>query len=100
LVDEKRIAFTTFHQSMDYEEFVEGIKPVAEEGSITYEVKDGIFCDICYRALKAQTIDANDNFEEVWSNLIKALISTPVLRSHQASKMSINSKISYLIFNV
>ena len=43
LVEEKRVAFTTFHQSMDYEEFVEGIKPLTEEGGVSYEVCNGIF---------------------------------------------------------
>ena len=28
LVNKGQIFFTTFHQSMDYEEFVEGIKPI------------------------------------------------------------------------
>lgn len=57
LVDEHRIAFTTFHQSMDYEEFVEGIKPVTVEGNVTYEVRSGIFLDMCKEALKAQNSD-------------------------------------------
>lgn len=49
-VDGGRIAFVTFHQSMDYEDFVEGIKPKTEGDKITYEVEDGIFKQICNRA--------------------------------------------------
>lgn len=49
-VDEGLIAFTTFHQSMDYEEFVEGIKPVCEDGNIVYEVVPGIFKNIVQKA--------------------------------------------------
>nr|WP_319399004.1 hypothetical protein [uncultured Carboxylicivirga sp.] len=49
LVEEKQIVFTTFHQSMNYEDFVEGIKPQEpkEEGqSVTYKIEDGIFKQI------------------------------------------------------
>lgn len=54
LINEKRIAFVTFHQTMDYESFVEGLKavPVKDEnekviGGVTYEPKPGIFREIC-----------------------------------------------------
>lgn len=55
LVDEKLIVFTTFHQSLGYEDFIEGIKPlikneVLEEneniGQIEYTIEDGIFKDL------------------------------------------------------
>ncbi|QEN03311.1 AAA family ATPase [Thiospirochaeta perfilievii] len=50
-VEEGRIAFTTFHQSMDYEEFVEGLKPeITDEGDVTYNVKPGIFKEMCNKA--------------------------------------------------
>ena len=50
-----RIAFTTFHQSFSYEDFVEGIRPVVIEGNdknsnISYEVVDGIFKQLCTNA--------------------------------------------------
>lgn len=49
--NEGRLAFTTFHQSLDYEEFIEGIKPsVDSDEKVVYEVKDGIFKSICKRA--------------------------------------------------
>lgn len=51
------VAFTTFHQSFGYEEFIEGIRPVvsAEENAetgrdIEYEVHDGIFKLFCDKA--------------------------------------------------
>lgn len=48
LVDEGRIVFTTFHQSMSYEDFIEGIKPVSrKDGSLSYNVLPGIFKTIC-----------------------------------------------------
>jgi hypothetical protein len=51
---EKRYEMVTFHQSYSYEEFVEGIRPVIEEGGakVTYKVKDGIFKKICQRAIE------------------------------------------------
>ncbi len=50
LQKEGRIGFCTFHQSMDYEDFVEGIKAETDGSSIKYEVKDGIFKQLADRA--------------------------------------------------
>ena len=47
-----QIDFITFHQSIDYEEFVEGIKPVSKGNRINYIVQDGIFKNICNLAIK------------------------------------------------
>ena len=54
-----QIAFVTFHQSFDYEDFIEGLKPVVVNGSVTYKIEDGIFKAICDKARKV--ID-NTNF--------------------------------------
>ena len=47
---EGQIAFCTFHQSMDYEDFVEGVKPELQGEHITYNVEGGIFKQICEQA--------------------------------------------------
>ena len=46
----KRYEFVTFHQSYGYEEFVEGLRPIAEDGAIRYEVVPGTFLRLCRRA--------------------------------------------------
>lgn len=50
MLPDGRIVFITFHQSMSYEDFIEGIKPKTEGGKITYEVKNGIFKELCAKA--------------------------------------------------
>lgn len=51
---DSQIFFTTFHQSLDYEDFVEGLKPRILTGAdgnttigVTYEPEDGIFKLAC-----------------------------------------------------
>lgn len=59
---EHRIVFTTFHQSMSYEDFVEGIKPVmtsASEESVGYRIEDGIFKKIALKAAEAKKTAAD-----------------------------------------
>ncbi|MCI8367154.1 MAG: AAA domain-containing protein [Eggerthellaceae bacterium] len=68
-----RISFTTFHQSLGYEEFIEGIRPKLEEGddgqsSMTYAVEDGIFKSFCERARAPITLAdyGINNHPTVW----------------------------------
>ncbi|MEH6770064.1 McrB family protein [Maribacter arcticus] len=61
-----QIVFTTFHQSMGYEDFIEGIKPIVpkkEDGQIIYKVKQGIFKRICLEASYSVYLNnkTNDN---------------------------------------
>lgn len=57
LVTANQIMFTTFHQSMAYEDFIEGIKPETKNDNVTYDVQNGLFLKICRVA--------EDNIEDV-----------------------------------
>ncbi|MBO6586773.1 MAG: AAA family ATPase [Gracilimonas sp.] len=62
----RRIAFTTFHQSFTYEDFVEGIKPdVNTEGDLSYKIEDGIFKRICRKAKYYSEGEAEEARERV-----------------------------------
>jgi 5-methylcytosine-specific restriction protein B len=76
LVDKKQIFFTTFHQSMDYEDFVEGLKPKVEDGNVTYEINDGIFKLVCKSAEQKGSLD---EFEKAIERLKQECSDEPIM---------------------
>lgn len=61
LVQKNKIAFTTFHQSFSYEDFIEGLKAYLPEGEdkIAYKVEDGVFKRIATAAAKSQGVSGD-----------------------------------------
>ncbi len=49
--------FVQFHPSYDYTDFVEGLRPVSENGQIGFKRTDGVFKEFCKRALPYASID-------------------------------------------
>jgi len=70
-VSEGQIVFTTFHQSMSYEDFIEGIKPETVDNEVIYEIKSGIFKQLCDQA-NAKVI-SSDNFEQAYKKLLNEI---------------------------
>lgn len=55
LKDDGRLMFTTFHQSLDYEDWIEGLRPVVNEASqVTYEIENGVFKRLCEAAERSK----------------------------------------------
>ena len=57
LLNDGQIAFCTFHQSMDYEDFIEGLKPEVKGNAVEYNVENGIFKTICEKAQTKDNVD-------------------------------------------
>ena len=51
-IEDGHVEFTTFHQSLDYEDFVEGLKPELDKEShqVQYGIEAGVFKRICDKA--------------------------------------------------
>lgn len=84
LKDEGRIAFTTFHQSYGYEEFIEGIKPKldSENDLLGYTIEDGGFKAFCKRS-GAVKVHTSDDFglkanPHIWGMLLGGTGSTEI----------------------
>ena len=83
-LQDDRIFFTTFHQSLDYEDFVEGLKPrvqtneSGESLGVTYEPEDGIFKRACNAAADKSVVLIIDeinrgNVSKIFGELITLL---------------------------
>lgn len=56
--------FVQFHPSYDYTDFVEGLRPINNNGNIVFERKDGVFKEFCKRALK-NLIDSKKDISQL-----------------------------------
>jgi len=72
-----QIVFTTFHQSLSYEDFIEGLKPLPPpEGeektdTVNYDVLPGIFMKICDKA--RSSTKSSKEFDELWKGFFESL---------------------------
>lgn len=80
-----QIVFTTFHQSMSYEDFIEGIKPDLESGTIKYVLADGIFKEICKKTNRL----SNPTFE-VLLEYLKSEIESKHITKYTTLKGKLN----------
>lgn len=87
-----QIVFTTFHQSMSYEDFIEGIKPIAPDNEgdpVIYKTIPGIFRNLCVQASSAEapvtesdTTKSDTEKEEIVRSLSKSDSQNKDLKPH------------------
>lgn len=84
LINAQQICFTTFHQSLSYEDFIEGIKPTntSDGGSLSYEVRDGVFKNFCELArsnweASQQQRSGQLSFEAAWEKFMEEWEENP-----------------------
>ena len=96
-----QIAFTTFHQSYGYEDFIEGIRPVLDDDneSVGYELHDGSFKEFC----RGAELKSGNGFETAYAKLIQDLsekdepLSVKTL-SGKTFKIAVNSRGNLSLF--
>lgn len=80
LTNDGQIVFTTFHQSMTYEDFIEGIKPETINDKVVYSIQHGIFKRICQTAKTPNQLDFNQAYEKLKIEVVekeKLILHTP-----------------------
>ena len=86
-----QIGFCTFHQSMDYEDFIEGFKPQkTDNGEIYYDEEEGIFKKISKIAANPiqakRTISLDAAFDDLVQDILDGNIRTIKLKNGVESK--------------
>lgn len=70
-----------FHQSYDYTDFVEGLRPAKGENGMVdgFELRDGEFKSFCKKAIDATRTGAIDNYEESFQKIVSKLETENVI---------------------
>ncbi|WP_299465331.1 AAA family ATPase [uncultured Microscilla sp.] len=70
-----QIAFITFHQSYSYEDFIQGLRPNTNMGTLHFERRDGIFKRMADRARKNfDTFSQQQVFKKKFEDLLNELL--------------------------
>ncbi len=78
LRDDGQIEFITFHQNYSYEDFIAGIRPDVDAGTLSFQSRKGVFYEIAKRARDnfesaKEGTSGYRSFSEVFSELIEPL---------------------------
>jgi hypothetical protein len=108
LVDAGKIVFTTFHQSMTYEDFIEGIKPKLvneddDESQLAYELKDGILKRLAIEAsfeyLKdSESVKNAEDFSSAYDALVDNIQEK--LERNKSAEYSTKSNCKVFVYKV
>ena len=78
--------FVQFHQSYDYTDFVEGLRPKDDgKGKIGFERKDGVFKEFCKKAIGERPSDFDDVYTQFIADVKAAKeikLQTPVKKNY------------------
>ena len=93
--DEKnRIGFVQFHPSYDYTDFVEGLRPKLINGTMGFELKEGIFMEFVNKAIKnyEDSQKSKDNIinEQDAESLIEKFLNQIKLKETQFTTINNN----------
>jgi len=91
LMDDGIVEFITFHQSMSYEDFVEGIKPETLDNRVIYDIQPGIFKQICQAAATPNLVDFKEAFKKLQEELSEVEMITLNTPTGREFGVSLNS---------
>ena len=82
----EQYCFVQFHQSYDYTDFVEGLRPKDDgKGNIVFERKDGVFKEFCKKAIGERPSDFDDVYTQFIADVKAAKeikLQTPVKKNY------------------
>lgn len=98
----RQCGFVQFHPSYDYTDFVEGLRPIAKDGSaeIGFERKDGVFKECCKNAL-INLLESRKSKEEIQMDVALGECLTDFLNEaiEQKLQLKIKSGNEYFVEN-
>lgn len=101
-IDSGQVVFTTFHQSLSYEAFVEGITVSTRDGQPVYQTEPGIFKSLCQRASNEKRDTFTGDFESACQAFNKAIaraggVLTLETKTGKAFTVRVSGQGNYLV---